>query len=164
MVDNSMFKICSKCGRKLPLESFYRTKRGEKPRTLSWCRSCFSAYHKEHSPYDPIKYREYYLKNKAKLLRKRHERRQEIRLGALKNLHDPPKCFNCGVEDYRVLDVEHIYDDPENDRDKMTHEAFLKTVMLMNQEDALKRLQILCRNCNWIKFIEKNERRRKRCE
>lgn len=45
-MENTQTKTCSKCGRMLPIESFY--KRGD-GRTQAYCKECTKAYNKERS-------------------------------------------------------------------------------------------------------------------
>ena len=86
-------KICRKCGVKLIEDN--------------WCLS-----HKKHPEYICIscqkKYRkEYYQKNKKLLIQKRKIYLKNLRKQVLQILGN--KCVKCGLEDYRVLQIDHIH-------------------------------------------------------
>ena len=68
------------------------------------------------------------------------------------------KCVRCGFDDIRALQIDHIEGKGHNERVNI-----FGSIRLMyryyrdNPEQAKKKLQILCANCNWIKKHENNE-------
>src|SRR6185436_18369340 len=63
------------------------------------------------------------------------------------------KCTWCGILDKRVLELDHIKDDGEQDRAKLNgriHFYYAKHL-----DEAKEKLQILCCNCNRIKKYER---------
>ena len=63
------------------------------------------------------------------------------------------ECVRCGNNDFRVLQVDHINGDGAIDRLKSSsYEKYLKEPL-----EAIKKLQVLCANCNWIKRHEERE-------
>ena len=69
------------------------------------------------------------------------------------------KCMVCGIEDYRVLQVDHINGGGSIERraGKGRNREYLRKVI-----DGNKDYQLLCANCNWIKRYENNEVRKVR--
>lgn len=45
-MENTQTKTCPRCGRTLPIESFYKRSDG---RTQAYCKECAKAYNKEHN-------------------------------------------------------------------------------------------------------------------
>lgn len=64
---------------------------------------------------------------------------------------DKLECSCCNETWINVLEVDHIYNDGKQEREALNiyHDAFYRLVL--NMEDVSK-YQVLCRNCNWIKF------------
>lgn len=88
MGDTEQTKICTKCGRELPLSEFYKG-RCMKDGYLSWCKECYKAY-----------YREQY--NSSEEVRKKHAKynRERSTFGRER------KRGNCGisVRDYELTE------------------------------------------------------------
>jgi hypothetical protein len=66
------------------------------------------------------------------------------------------KCVQCGFEDLRALQIDHINGGGRQDRLKISSGQFYR-FYINNPELAKEKLQILCANCNQIKRIEKRE-------
>lgn len=60
-------------------------------------------------------------------------------------------CIGCRHADRRVLEFDHINDDGAADRKLFRGSRSMLEWYARHPEVALKRLQILCRNCNWLK-------------
>ena len=59
-------------------------------------------------------------------------------------------CVQCGFTDKRSLDIEHIYNDGNISRKKITrYDGFYRDII--KNSKLKKTLQIMCRNCNEIK-------------
>ena len=56
-------------------------------------------------------------------------------------------CTCCGEAEYVFLDIDHIHNDGAEERRRIK----ISTWRLALMEPA--RFQILCRNCNWAKFL-----------
>ena len=69
------------------------------------------------------------------------------------------KCVMCGIDDFRVLQIDHIQGGGYKDKKSRT-EAYWTTVInsVLKKEN---KYQLLCANCNWIKRFENNEVRKK---
>jgi len=63
------------------------------------------------------------------------------------------KCSRCGFDDVRALDIDHVNNDGFQDRSAMDWTTIMAGYA-SNPKRAKKCLQILCRNCNWIKHLE----------
>lgn len=63
-------------------------------------------------------------------------------------------CSRCGINDIRVLDIDHIENNGAEERrisgNNLIHKIFLSGFPVG--------YQILCRNCNWIKELEKRNK------
>lgn len=67
------------------------------------------------------------------------------------------KCIKCGYnEDKRALQLDHIQGDGYLDR-KQKGRTKIYRFYMKNLEEATKKLQVLCANCNKIKQIEEDE-------
>jgi hypothetical protein len=73
----------------------------------------------------------------------------ETRLKLMQLLGDC--CKWCGHPDERVLEFDHINDDGADDRKKFSGARSMLDYYVKNHEEAKERLQLLCRNCNWLK-------------
>jgi hypothetical protein len=63
------------------------------------------------------------------------------------------KCLNCGITDIDVLDIDHIKNNGSIHRKTGFHGHRL--YQLLKKENYPKEdYQLLCRNCNWKKYIE----------
>ena len=66
-------------------------------------------------------------------------------------------CKNCGFDDIRALQIDHIFGNgPEM---RLSKPGIMK-YYLENPDTAYEDLQILCANCNWIKRSVNGETRK----
>lgn len=100
-------------------------------------------------PYkDPFEYRE----------RQKHYQRDRARLFRTKMVDIlGGKCVRCGFSDPRALNIDHVNGDGFIDRKKkrINHEKLFRNLC----ESVAKkenRYQLLCANCNWIKYYEED--------
>lgn len=95
----------------------------------------------------------YRARDRAKNLRQRIERRQEI------IAHLGGKCVRCGFSDWRALQVDHINGGGGKDRQSCGSAfAYYRKILA----DDSSTYQLLCANCNQIKRMENNEHRTNR--
>lgn len=113
------------------------------------------------------KYRiEYYKNNKEQTLKKTREYQEEhreyyrsknrllfhdARVKAMKYLNPELKCVKCGIDDMRVLTIDHKNNDGYKERKKKTTYRIYKEIVEMPISEARKSYQVLCRNCNWLR-------------
>lgn len=80
----------------------------------------------------------------------------------LKNYgNELPKCVDCGFNDVRCLEIDHINNDGAKERkkifgnSKMAGGAFYRWLIKNNYP---KGYQVLCKNCNWLKYLKTRTR------
>ena len=64
-------------------------------------------------------------------------------------------CIRCGESDISVLELDHIHDDGKKHRSEM--HAYEIYGWAVSDPYANKRLQVLCRNCNRLKVINRQK-------
>lgn len=67
------------------------------------------------------------------------------------------KCSRCGIDDRRVLCIDHIDGGGYKELRSMSAVKYLHHVL-----ENLEKYQILCHNCNWIKRFENGEVRKRK--
>jgi len=67
------------------------------------------------------------------------------------------KCKRCGFDDVRALQLDHIKGDGMKDRKRFKNDQYMWFYYYDHPEQARKKLQVLCANCNWIKRYENDE-------
>ena len=162
-------KICTKCGRTLPLTEFHRKSTGKNGRD-SKCKKCKLVEYKEYYHKKREEYLKtdaaYYQKNKERLsiyYKKRYKgyivRDRSLRLDVLKKINPKLDCKECGIDDIRVLVIDHIKNDGYKERREMNYSSFYRKILKMSAEEISEKYQILCRNCNWIRRLEDIEQK-----
>ena len=140
-------KTCRRCSENLPLSEFYKKKDGL-GNVGTICRKCNYEISR--------KWRKNNLE-RSRNLNKRSTKLwgRKIRLKALIHLSgDPPECKRCGFKDFRALQVDHISGDGAEESKIRTNYTMYKYITTLPEEEARKRYQVLCANCNWIKRIQ----------
>lgn len=89
-----------------------------------------------------------YFKRQAKISQKNYH---ENRLKAFEK-YGGCRCSSCGVEDERVLTFDHINNDGAQHRKEINQLNMVSWIVKNNYPPIF---QILCRNCNWIKELER---------
>jgi hypothetical protein len=114
-------------------------------------------YRKAHPDLLRKKQREWQLAHYDQVLRERREKHRQNNLAAKQKVYAKlgRVCKQCGIDDIRVLCIDHVNGDGKDDRwyGKMPYAKFLDKVVA----DKTGRYQILCQNCNWIKRWENKE-------
>jgi hypothetical protein len=69
------------------------------------------------------------------------------------------KCKHCGFADVRALQIDHVFNDGYAERKKTSGIRNSATCKYLRHvlADEEGRYQLLCANCNWIKFFEDKE-------
>lgn len=60
-------------------------------------------------------------------------------------------CVGCGCVDHRVLEFDHVHNDGGEDRRRFNGMRSFYVHYAKHPEEAASKLQVLCRNCNWLK-------------
>ena len=67
-------------------------------------------------------------------------------------------CAHCGYSDIRALELDHINGDGNIHRRKLSGRSYsgggTVTYLDLKKKGFPNGYQVLCRNCNWIKYIE----------
>lgn len=132
-------------------------------------REYYRDYYKKHIERKRKQHRDYYHKNKTKRIEyqrqwldqnREHHRtvsrdaNHRVRIELINFLGG--KCCKCGVDDWRVLQVDHTNGDGYLDR-KKEREGHCNWSKLKNIKENPTKYQLLCANCNWIKRHENKE-------
>lgn len=64
-------------------------------------------------------------------------------------------CIKCGFADPRALQIDHINDDGYLDRKWLSVDVSFYTYYCKHPDEARRKLQTLCANCNTIKKFDK---------
>ena len=68
------------------------------------------------------------------------------------------KCNKCSYKDVRALQIDQIDGYGSRDAREKGH-AKMYYYYLRNPEEAKRKLQVLCANCNWVKrYVNKENR------
>lgn len=123
-------KTCTKCLVRQNKEQYPdnpKTKDGKG----SWCYSCSAESSRK------------YRKNNKKKVRETHGNyRRRLRMRVIKHLGG--KCIECGIDDPRVLDIDHV--DPVLGKREKSKYYFYRAIL-----DNGEGFQVLCANCHRIK-------------
>ena len=113
-------------------------------------------------------YAKYYASKKFRAALKRYkesnkgismvENRKKDRLKLIDLLGG--KCVVCGFSDYRALQIDHKLGGGQKQIEQMGDHYFFVRHYLANNDQAIKDLQVLCANHNWIKRWEMKEWRK----
>lgn len=95
----------------------------------------------------------YYQKHKEQIRFKAIEKRKKIRFMILEKLGG--KCSNCGIDDFRVLQIDHVNGGGVREIKNFggRNQEFFNNIL----NDKSGKYQLLCANCNWIKRYNRNE-------
>lgn len=63
-----------------------------------------------------------------------------------------PKCVKCGFDNIKCLEIDHINNDGAKQRKKVGGNEELFRWIVKN--NFPKDYQLLCRNCNWLKYLK----------
>lgn len=100
----------------------------------------------------------YCSKNKLKIREQRNERYKKRKAEIFKALKN--QCKHCGNSDIRVLQIDHINGGGRKEIKSFNSGGYLHYYYKQLVQDKitfLKKYQLLCANCNWIKRIENKE-------
>ena len=148
-------------------------------RSPAYCKGmCKNHYHRavmqEYRANNPEKRNSYWSKHKKRIKERRSEKRDEINRQQRewrKNLkrevlthysNGKPKCNVCGLDDIRVLCLDHINNDGAEQRRRVSNGKgsggnSVAVYIAAKREGYPDDLQVLCCNCNRIKEYELKE-------
>ena len=63
------------------------------------------------------------------------------------------KCVACGLDNLKCLEIDHLHDNGAEEGKKLgkANETFYRELIKRNFP---KEYQLLCRNCNWLKYLK----------
>lgn len=64
-------------------------------------------------------------------------------------------CKECGFDDHRALQIDHINGDGAKDKKIVKSNYYWSVIESTRKKE--KKYQVLCANCNWIKRFENKE-------
>lgn len=146
-------KRCSKCRRWILLEDFSK----EKMTTTgyrSYCKVCQSKmaqkWLKKNRERSNKNSEAFYQVNKLKIKTLNQELRKKVlsHYGGV-----PPRCKKCNYDIYQALDLDHVNDDGRKERRIFRGSLVFYKYIIKNNYP--QKYQVLCKNCNWLKFYEK---------
>ena len=129
------------------------------------------AYREKNKEKLKIKSKEYYQKNKEAIIQKSKKYAQEnskARKNYLKGYHeksrlevskkiDPAmKCANCGCDDPRFLEINHIKGGGNQEHKKRGKNVTRNMILLIYlKKRGIEDLNILCKICNALDYLER---------
>lgn len=138
---NGFHNQCKDC------EKEYRDKNKSKIREYQWkwkIKNKLGIKPAIRDKWKDVKFKNEYTKNK-------HREKRGLAISALGGT-----CVKCGMTDIRCLQIDHI--NGGGVRDARETPAYTRYNRICdNPEEAKKKYQILCANCNWIKREENDE-------
>lgn len=100
------------------------------------------------------KAKQYYKNNTEKVKSTNNIRYHNIRNNLISIIGGlEPKCSNklCGQSNILYLEIDHIHNDGKRDLDIFKHRNVMYRYYIKNPDEAIAKLQILCRACNLTK-------------
>lgn len=135
-------KLCPVCKIEKPLDDFNKNKT-KKDKLDYRCKQCKRKWRLEK-----LKDQEYAISNRL-----RHQQRtKRIRNDVINEYGG--KCVNCGINDYRILCIDHVNNDGYMER--KNNPNTLKIYLFLERIGCPKdRYQLLCHHCNFLKRLNK---------
>ena len=142
MRDGSAIQKCYRCGELKPADEFAWRKKKRNKRQ-SFCRACWSEYHREHYERNKERYKTYARERKRRLRRERFP-------FIIEYLAAHP-CADCGESDPVVLEFDHL-------RDKefeVTHALPFRSWQSIL--DEIDKCEVVCANCHRRRTAERGQ-------
>jgi len=86
----------------------------------------------------------------------------DARVKAMKYLNPSLNCEVCGIDDLRILTIDHKNNDGYRERKTKTNYQIYKSIIKLPFEEARKGYQVLCHNCNWIRRYNSEDEEKRR--
>lgn len=134
-------KICSKCKREKDLINFYKDKQNKDGR-INVCNICCRK--KDRASYKNRK-QYYYERNKEDYLRNKKF------VNTWKRIYG--KCIDCGFDDWRALDFDHVNNDKLMYVGTMINGFSIKKI-----KKEIRKCECRCSNCHRIKTYERRNK------
>ncbi len=131
--DDGELRQCGRCHELKPIESF-NWRRRERGQRDNMCRSCRSAYKREH-----------YLKNKRRYIDQAQARKDALYLERTRYLlefFDEHPCVDCGERDPIVLEFDHLADKTFSIGQALPYRNWQSIL------EEIEKCEVVCRNCH----------------
>jgi hypothetical protein len=103
-------------------------------------------------------FKDYWIKNRESIIEKRKTHRRQRRKEIIKFFGS--SCKHCGFGDTRALQVDHINGGGNKEINLMKggkYHLHLYREMKLRPKSFLKKYQLLCANCNLIKYVSRSQ-------
>ena len=147
ITDYKPFKILKLSKKYQGKESTYRIN-GKYRRICKTCGQLFLA-NRSFSQYCSLKCRKSYSEycNKLKNIHTENRKKVLVHYGG-----DPPECKKCGYNKIECLTIDHLYNNGSQERKKIGSGSQMYQWLI--EKEFPKGYQVLCWNCNWLKYLE----------
>lgn len=133
-----MIKLCPKCQtKKEATTQNFAWKSKSKGTLQSYCKVCHKEYRENH-----------YQKNKTKYINKSKEW-ATARLIEFYEWLKTQQCVDCGNDDFRVLDLDHLYN-KQFDISRKIRDVKFETLL-----KEIAKCEVVCANCHRIRTAER---------
>ena len=129
----SKLRRCGRCGEE-KAEARFNWRREARGQRDSMCRDCRAAYHREH-----------YLRNKERYIAQARERKQALALQRTQYLlayFEEHPCADCGEDDPRVLEFDHLGDKSFNIGQALAYRSWSSILA------EIAKCDVVCANCH----------------
>ena len=158
---NYKIKICPLCKKSFKPTSANQIYCGSRIKKIG---CAFVIYKRERKEYKKTeKYKKWKKEYQKKCYqseaywKRRHRDKQKYRKVVFRHYSNGvPKCANCGIKNLDVLELDHIKNDGAKERKiRKSGTQFYRWLVKNNFPSGY---QVLCRNCNWLKYLEYKKR------
>lgn len=143
-------KTCIKCEVAQPLNNFYTSHKNGRTYRRGECKQCVVVKNAAWRAANPEKRKGYEASRRKRLpeqvsasVRRTRQKRRNEALDALGG-----RCVGCGLDDRRVLQIDHVLNNGSEERRTMDASAVNRRVVLHPDE-----YQALCANCHVLKTL-----------
>lgn len=129
-----MTKVCGKCKKDKPIDSFWVRRKNGKVHRQAWCKPCASERRTE-----------YFKANREKesVARKKH---QKVMAVWYREILSMCWCKDCGEDDIRVLCYDHVRGKKKDNVSNMIYRNSKETVL-----KEVAKCEVRCLNCHAVR-------------
>lgn len=148
---------CIKCNQKLDSSNWSD---GQRKAYVNVCRNCRkkeqAKYRLKHQEELKIKNLQWYYKNQEYRRKWAHDKRRRLKSEIFELLGN--KCCQCGENDFRCLQIDHVHGNGNKERKENNNTPLtLYKLYLSKIKAGSNDYQLLCANCNLRKRFENQE-------
>ena len=139
-----MSKVCCRCKKEKAIEEFWRKKRSKDGRDTR-CGDCMKLYYRD-------------LYHGSEKRRRDIRRNDDANIGRLlalrKEIYSSTSCTDCGNQDHRVFEFDHVRGRKEFDISTAIHQGHSRKRLLKE----IEKCDLVCANCHRIRTYERRAR------